>query len=156
MKRILIFLLPVMLTACYDSEEQEKGKKLKCDVFDYHDGIVIYSSQEVKDPILIVKYQKGSGFKDGLDTLKYSVYKTKHSNGKDGYGTHNNGRDMNTAYDYKIILNGTKEYKVTDITSKLYTPGGDFMSGTKYMCVIASYKLNDSLVVDDGNITIKF
>lgn len=155
MKRILIFLLPAMLTACYDSAEQEKGKNLKCDVFDYRDGIVIYSKQDVKEPILIIKYPKENNFKEALDTLKYSVYKTDY-NGKEGYGTHNNGRVMNTAYDYKIIVNGTREYQVTDIASKLYTPGGDFMSGTKHMCVIASYKLNDSLVIDEGNIIIRF
>lgn len=153
MKRVLIFLLPVMLTACYDSEEQQKGKNLKCDHFDYRDGIVIYSKQKVEEPVLVIKYEKGDGFKKAIDTLKLNVYKTKYSNKKEGYGTHYDDRDMNTAYDYKIVLNG-KEYRVTDIRSELYTPGGDFMSGTKYMCVIASYKINDSLVTD-GNITIE-
>jgi hypothetical protein len=155
MKRILIFLLPAMLTACYDSAEQEKGKNLKCDSFDYRNGLVIYSKNEIKAPVLVIKYKRKDGFLNPLDTTEFDVTQSE-VDSKIAYFADNVDRDMNTAYDYKIIVNGTREYQVTDIASKLYTPGGDFMSGTKYMCVIASYKLNDSLVIDEGNIIIRF
>jgi hypothetical protein len=145
----LIALLPLILLACYDSAEQEKAKNMKCDSFIYESGVVIKSKFRPDTICKIIVYKKTLK-ENPSDTLLLII--NDHSNYKDEYSI--SRPNLNTAYDYKFIINDSLVYTLSEIKSKLFGYGGDFMSGTHYMCQLTSYKLNDSLIKDDKNITI--
>lgn len=149
MKNIFICLMALGLSSCFQNNEgQGDDKNIKCDSFESKDGIVIISEKEIKEPVLAIRYERGSDFQKGLDTLKFSLYKSKFDN-KTGYGASNPDKVINTAFDYKIIINDFIEFKITDFTSRLFSFGGDFMSGKQYMCGITSYKVDGEIFGDE-------
>ena len=95
--------------------------KIKCDNFDYKDGIVIYSDKKLNEYVLVIKYKRNEDFKTALDTFKFDYYKSTFNN-RVGYGVNNINKVLNTGFDYKIIINNEKEYKINNIKSKNYTP----------------------------------
>jgi hypothetical protein len=158
MKYILILLSLSVLSSCFNNKEQEEEKKLNCENFEYGDGLIIYSKQSIIKPVYIIKYKIDDAFEMPIDTIRLDVYKSKFDKGE-GYGASNPDKGINTAYNYKILINDTIEYKLTDIKCKVFSQGGDFMSGVSSMCGVVSYKLNGVLINDkedsNKNIIIK-
>ena len=150
MKNIIFLAFFSLIFSCCYTNSMDDESKIKCDNFDYKDGIVIYSDKKLNEYVLVIKYKRNEDFKTALDTFKFDYYKSTFNN-RVGYGVNNINKVLNTGFDYKIIINNEKEYKITNIKSKNYTPGGDFMSGKNNMCVIESYILNDSLIKDNKN-----
>ncbi|MCA6438166.1 MAG: hypothetical protein IM592_17030 [Bacteroidetes bacterium] len=148
-KSILVALLPLVFTSCYDSELREKEKNLKCDSFDYNDGVIIRSKFKPDSLCKVYVYDK-SNITNPKDTFYLKI--DGNTNNKNEYSI--TRPSLNTSYNYKIIINDSLIYSVTDIKSEVYKWGGNFMNGTHYMCQIASYKLNDSLMTEGSNIVI--
>jgi hypothetical protein len=130
-----ILIIVAIFSSCIDKYEE----KLTCNVFDYKNGILIFSPLKIDSLVKIIRYEKNN-LNKALDTtlIKVRDY-TKYEKNKYSVDI----PSMNTDFDYQIILNDTLLYFFTDIKTTVSKHGQEFMQGRVEMCDIVGYKLNN-------------